>query len=315
MTNEEWAYEHRFDDMFITAEQAAYKAYDIIDGYYGGKRKRLHTRFPKLNADIAGGFEYNTVNTIAGRSSSGKTSLLTMFMEDFIEDNPKLKILCFSFEMSAEQNMLKFLSNQLKMPMRDLYSADRKLSPEQVNQIKMALSKLKLYPITFITNAVTPAELEEIVKARKTQLEEGESLMVAIDHTLLLKGVKSDDAAKFIIDDLQRRLIELKKHGLIVFFQLAQLNRNIDESGRRTDATQHYPISSDLSDSSAMQNASDVVLVIHNPAHLNIEHYGPRQLSTKDRIFIHVLKNRFFGKIGKMEMYTDDLEHNNLIEL
>jgi len=304
-----------FDNLYTTAEQAAYKAYDIIEGYYGGKRKRLHTRFPKLNGDIAGGFEYNTVNTIAGRASSGKTSLLTMFMEDAIADNPHLKILCFSFEMSAEQNMLKFLSNRLKMPMRDLYSADKKLSEEQVNTIKTELAKLKQYPITFVTSAVTPQEVEMIVMEQLYQLQPEESLMVAIDHTLLLKGVKSDDGAKFIIDDLQRRLIDMKKKGRVVFFQLAQLNRNIDDPSRRNDPQQHYPIASDLSDSSAMQNASDVVLVIHMPHHLNIDKYGPKQLSTKDRVFIHILKNRFFGRIGKMEMYADDLEHNNLIEL
>jgi len=303
------------ENVYVTAEQAAYKAYDIINGYYGGVRKRLHTRFPKLNKHVSAGFEYNTITTIAGLSSSGKTSLALMFLEDFITDNPKLKALVFSFEMSAEQNILKMLSSKLRIPMRDLYSADRKLEPDQVERIKQELARMKKYPIIFVDRSCAPWEIELMIKDQQSKLEAEESLAVFIDHTLLLKGVTGDSKAKATIDDLQNRLIDLKKLRGVIIFQLSQMNRNIKETSRITNPDLHYPMDSDISDSSTMAQASDILLCIHQPSILHITEYGPKHFSTDNKVFIHVVKNRFFGRMGAVERYDSDLEHNNLIEL
>ena len=91
------------------------------------------------------------------------------------------------------------------------------------------------------------------------------------------------------------------------------MNRNIEQPERINNPLSNYPMRSDLSSSDAIFQASDYVLVIHRPEILNIVEYGPNHLPTKNKVYIHILKNRDAGKPCILE-FENDLKFNNLIE-
>lgn len=95
--------------------------------------------------------------------------------------------------------------------------------------------------------------------------------------------------------------------------QLAQMNRNIEAPERINNPMSHYPMRSDLSSSDAIFQASDYVCVIHRPEILNIQEYGKSKLSTTNKVYIHMLKNRDAGKPCILQ-FENDLAYNNLIE-
>ncbi len=95
--------------------------------------------------------------------------------------------------------------------------------------------------------------------------------------------------------------------------QLAQMNRNIEQSERINNPLSHYPMRSDLSSSDAMFQASDYVLVLHRPEILGIQEYGPSHLPTNNKIYMHILKNRDAGRPCILE-FENDLAYNNIIE-
>ena len=92
------------------------------------------------------------------------------------------------------------------------------------------------------------------------------------------------------------------------------MNRNIEDPSRINNMLLHYPMRSDLSSSDSIFQASDYVLVIHRPETLNIQEYGPNRLPTKNKVYIHLLKNRDAGKPCILE-FENDLAYNNLIEV
>jgi hypothetical protein len=91
------------------------------------------------------------------------------------------------------------------------------------------------------------------------------------------------------------------------------MNRNIESPERINNPLNHYPMRSDISSSDAIFQASDYVHVLHRPEMLGITEYGPNHLLTKNKVYIHVLKNRDAGKPCILE-FENDLAYNNLIE-
>ena len=115
------------------------------------------------------------------------------------------------------------------------------------------------------------------------------------------------------ISELERVFIQIKKLPHTSVIQITQMNRNIEQPERINNPLSNYPMRSDLSSSDAIFQASDYVLVIHRPEILNIVEYGPNHLPTKNKVYIHILKNRDAGKPCILE-FENDLKFNNLIE-
>ena len=95
--------------------------------------------------------------------------------------------------------------------------------------------------------------------------------------------------------------------------QIAQLNRNIEQPERINNPTAHYPMRSDLSASDAMYQASDYIAVIMRPELNNIQSYGPKHLPVRDKIYMHVIKNRDGGNVGILE-FNNGLAYGDFLE-
>ena len=286
--------------------------------YIAGRREHsivsLKTRWNKFNKQCMGGIEPNTVYTVAGISGSGKSSFANLIQTDLIDLNPNedIIILSFSLEMVGFRQVGRTLSNKLRRTTSTLYSSETDLDDDTFKKVIAVSNKLKEYPIYFVDRPTTPTQVEEIIKAFYEKYVKGTNkhFIIIYDHALLTIQVGSIIET---ISQLERVFIQAKKYPLTSIVQLAQMNRNIETPERINNPLSHYPMRSDISSSDALFQASDYVLVIHRPEILNIQEYGPNHLSTINKVYIHILKNRDAGKPCILE-FENDLKYNNLIE-
>lgn len=274
----------------------------------------LATRWKKLNRCCMGGIEPNTVYTIAGISGSGKSSVANLIQTDLIDLNPNMDIvvLTFSLEMVGFRQIGRTLSNKLRRTTSDLYSSQQDLDDDTYQKVINVSNQLKNYPIYFVDNPGSPEQVRQTILSfyDKYVKDKNKYFVIIYDHTLLTKRVGTTIET---MSELQEVFIQIKKLPLTSIIQLSQMNRNIESPERINNPLAHYPMRSDLSSSDSIFQASDYVLVIHRPEILNIHEYGPDHLPTKDKVYIHILKNRDAGKPCILE-FENDLMYNNLIE-
>lgn len=274
----------------------------------------LATRWKKLNRCCMGGIEPNTVYTIAGISGSGKSSVANLIQTDLIDLNPNMDIvvLTFSLEMVGFRQIGRTLSNKLRRTTSDLYSSQQDLDDDTYRKVINVSNQLKNYPIYFVDNPGSPEQVRQTILSfyDKYVKDQNKYFVIIYDHTLLTKRVGTTIET---MSELQEVFIQIKKLPLTSIIQLSQMNRNIESPERINNPLAHYPMRSDLSSSDSIFQASDYVLVIHRPEILNIHEYGPDHLPTKNKVYIHILKNRDAGRPCILE-FENDLMYNNLIE-
>lgn len=274
----------------------------------------LATRWKKLNRCCMGGIEPNTVYTIAGISGTGKSSVANLIQTDLIDLNPNMDIvvLTFSLEMVGFRQIGRTLSNKLRRTTSDLYSSQQDLDDDTYQKVINVSNQLKKYPIYFVDNPGSPEQVRQTILSfyDKYVKEQNKYFVIIYDHTLLTKRVGTTIET---MSELQEVFIQIKKFPLTSIIQLSQMNRNIESPERINNPLAHYPMRSDLSSSDSIFQASDYVLVIHRPEILNIHEYGPDHLPTKNKVYIHILKNRDAGRPCILE-FENDLMYNNLIE-
>lgn len=286
--------------------------------YIAGRRNNeivsLKTRWSKFNKQCMGGIEPNTVLTIAGISGSGKSSFANLITTDVIDLNPQedIIVLNFSLEMVGFRQVGRTLSNKLRRTTSTLYSSEKSLDDETFRKVINVTNQLKGYPIYFVDSPTTPTQVENIIYEFYNTYVKGTNkhFLIIYDHALLTKQVGS---ILETISELERVFIQVKKLPMTSVIQLAQMNRNIEAPERINNPMSHYPMRSDLSSSDAIFQASDYVCVIHRPEILNIQEYGKSKLSTTNKVYIHMLKNRDAGKPCILQ-FENDLAYNNLIE-
>jgi replicative DNA helicase len=286
--------------------------------YIAGRRNNeivsLKTRWSKFNKQCMGGIEPNTVLTIAGISGSGKSSFANLITTDVIDLNPQEDIIAlnFSLEMVGFRQVGRTLSNKLRRTTSTLYSSEKRLDDETFRKVISVTNQLKEYPIYFVDSPTTPTQVESIIYEFYNTYVKGTNkhFLIIYDHALLTKQVGS---ILETISELERVFIQIKKLPMTSVIQLAQMNRNIEAPERINNPMSHYPMRSDLSSSDAIFQASDYVCVIHRPEILNIQEYGKSKLSTTNKVYIHMLKNRDAGKPCILQ-FENDLAYNNLIE-
>lgn len=306
--------EQNLSDVIRPMSEVAQEAIEYIGGRRNHSISSLKTRWVKFNKQCMGGIEPNVVMTIAGISGSGKSSFANLIQTDLIDLNPndEVVVLTFSLEMVGFRQVGRTLSNKLRKTTSTLYSSETDLDDNTFRQVIAVSNQLKEYPIYFVDDPGTPTQVRDIIYAFYNQYvkDTGKHFVIIYDHALLTKQVGSVIET---ISELERVFIQAKKLPLTSIIQIAQMNRNIEQSERINNALSHYPMRSDISSSDAIFQASDYVLVIHRPEILNILEYGPNHLPTQNKVYIHMLKNRDAGKPCILE-FENDLAYNNIIE-
>lgn len=274
----------------------------------------LRTRWNKFNKSCMGGIEPNMIYTIVGISGSGKSSFVNTLETDLIDlnSNQDVIVLNFSFEMLSSRQVGRKISSKLRQTTAELYSANNELTDDLLDRVEQTSQQIKSYPIYYVD---TPGTVEDIASTINYFYEtkaKDKKFVIILDHTLLVEGQNRESALQ-VISELQKLFIKVKKLPNTTIIQLSQMNRNIENPERINNPSMHYPMRSDISSADTIFHASDYVICIHRPELLNIQQYGPNRLLVKNKVYLHILKNRDAGECTILE-FDNDLKYNNLIE-
>lgn len=274
----------------------------------------LRTRWNKFDKSCMGGIEPNTIYTIVGISGSGKSSFVNTLETDLIDlnSNQDVIVLNFSFEMLSSRQVGRKISSKLRQTTAELYSANNELTDDLLDRVEQTSQQIKSYPIYYVD---TPGTVEDIASTINYFYEtkaKDKKFVIILDHTLLVEGQNRESALQ-VISELQKLFIKVKKLPNTTIIQLSQMNRNIENPERINNPSMHYPMRSDISSADTIFHASDYVICIHRPELLNIQQYGPNRLLVKNKVYLHILKNRDAGECAILE-FDNDLKYNNLIE-
>lgn len=265
----------------------------------------LLSRWDKLNKTMGGCFRFGEITAINGASGSGKSYILNMLREDFCNSdlnkfNRPFKILSFSFEMSAADELIRTYSSRLETSYSKLLSSEEKITQEYYQKVVAQSTNIKNDIIYYVETSGNREEIGRTVAHFNNQFPE-HLLIITFDHSLLAEYLDEQNEVDLINRISRLSLFFKKQYGAMVLI-LGQLNTEIEKSERIQNADLHYPKKLDIHGGKSIYMASDTVIVIHRPEKLGINIYGPERFPAKDLVAWHFLKGRLTGSEGMFRM-------------
>ncbi len=246
-----------------------------------GQVRGVPTGFTKLD-QMTTGLQAGDLIVIAGRPSMGKTTLAVNIAENAAVGH-KVPAAVFSMEMSAEQLTLRMIASLGRVNQSHLRTGQ--FSDEDWSRINGAIAQLSAAPLYIDeTPALTPTEVR--ARARRLKRERGLGLVV-VDYLQLMQvpGTRENRATE--ISEISRSLKALAKELQVPVIALSQLNRAVEQR------TEKRPVMSDLRESGAIEQDSDVILMIYRE-----EVYDPN--TTRKGLADIIIAKQRNGPIGEV---------------
>lgn len=290
---------------YISQEEAILKANEKIRKAMEEEFPGLYSRWPVINRMMGGCWRFGEVTYICGLSGHGKSYFLNMLRQDFctkkLNQYPRpYKILTFTFEMGADDEMIRTYSSRTGLSYSELMSAEDKITASQFEAIKLTSEDLINDICYYVETSGNRIEIMNTIDKFQKEFPEHQ-LIIMFDHTLLMNYYDEQNEVD-LINRLSRLAIEVKKRYGAMIILLGQLNTEIEKEERRssfeTKRYLHYPTKMDIHSGKSVYMASDNIMVIHRPELLYIDKYGTKGYDTKDLVAIHWLKGRLTGSLG-----------------
>ncbi|MBO6088481.1 DnaB-like helicase C-terminal domain-containing protein [bacterium] len=207
----------------------------------------LKTGFKDLDI-ILSGVENSSLITVGARPAMGKSSFAANIMLNLLEQNKKC--LFFSLELSEELLIKRLLcqigevdAHLLKMP------SEISKRKQSIDKILKAVDKLSKYDLTIYDEHFNVEDIKEKIEQVKPEF-------VFIDYLQLL-DVPSKKPRSESYEKVMKDLKKIAKDNNCIIFITSQLSRALES---RCDKR---PLLSDLRESGAIENISDVVMFIY----------------------------------------------------
>ena len=225
----------------------------VCERIFEEKPPVLQTGFKDLDT-ILSGAENSSLITIGARPAMGKSSFATNIMLNLLEQNKKC--LFFSLELS-EGLLIKRLLCQVGEVDYHLLQMPNEISKREKNveKIMKALDKLSKYDLTIYDEHFNVEDIKERIEQHKPEF-------VFIDYLQLL-DVPNKKPRSESYEKVMRNLKQIARDNNCIIFITSQLSRALES---RCDKR---PLLSDLRESGAIENISDVVMFIYRDDYYN----------------------------------------------
>lgn len=218
----------------------------------GGGLTGVPTGFADLDR-LTNGFHGGQMIVIAARPAVGKsTAALDMLRSAAIHH--RLPSALFSLEMGKIEITMRLLSAEARIPLQNMRKG--MMREEDWTRLATTMGDISDAPL-FIDDSPNLSLMEIRAKARRLKQQHGLKLIVVDYLQLMTSGSKRAESRQQEVSEFSRALKLLAKELEVPVIALSQLNRG---SEQRTDKK---PQMSDLRESGAIEQDSDMVILLH----------------------------------------------------
>ncbi len=250
---------------------------------------------------VIGGMIPTKVSVIGARSGTGKSAIIAQMFEASLRrkpDNSRVEFLCFTWELDPSIVIDRGVCLRTGLTIRQLNQGAKLLGEKTMASVKGAYEVLSHYPVQYHQYSLNISDvkklsIEFIKRCREKSEVEGNHVQPVIIIDYLNMAQFADEGLRtYGISSFMNGLKELcntTKACAVVFAQLS----------RETDKQHRIPDRADFSDSSAIENAADNLIVLYRAEHHNlptiVNPYTQEEISSKNKALIRVLKGRDYG--------------------
>lgn len=274
---------------FIPLSDAVNEYFDQIEFLINNPQTTLGvpSGFKDLD-ELLGGFQKSDLLIFAGRPGMGKTS----FMLSTAVNSARLgaRVAIFTMEMGADQLVQRMISMETGINSHQLRLG--RLSPQEYTRFVEAAGRISRFQI-FIDDTPALNPLQMRTKCRRLQHEYGLDLVMVDYLQLMNAGGTYENNRVQEISFISRALKELARELNVPIFSAAQLSRAVEQ---RQDKR---PLLSDLRESGAIEQDSDIVMFLYRDIVYNDSTEFPNQAD------VIIAKHRN-GATGTVSLYFDN---------
>ena len=161
----------------------------------------------------------------------------------------------FSLEMGKSEIVMRLLSAEAKIKLADMRSG--RMSDDDWRRLARRMSEISEAPM-YIDDSPNLTMMEIRAKARRLR-QKSELKLIVVDYLQLMTSGKKFESRQQEVSEFSRSLKLLAKELQVPVVALSQLNRSPEQ---RTDKK---PMLSDLRESGAIEQDSDIVILLHRP--------------------------------------------------
>jgi replicative DNA helicase len=268
-------------------KEALVETFERVSHLYeqGASVTGVSSGFSELDA-VTAGFQPGNLIILAARPSMGKSALMANFCENAaLEGNQAVAL--FSLEMSESELAQRFIASQASIRGDDLRKG--KVPPSRWPKILQASNRLGHSPL-YIDDSSDLSVLDVRAKARRLAQQHADGLgLLLIDYLQLMRASGTADNRVEQIGQISRGLKTLARELDVPIIALSQLNRGVEQ---RTDKR---PVLSDLRESGAIEQDSDLVMFIYRDEYYHDD-------SEREGIADLIISKHRNGGLGTVEL-------------
>jgi replicative DNA helicase len=251
--------QHRIRGSFDHVEVLVRESFEQITKMYesGGEMVGTPTGFRDVD-QLTSGLQPGNLVVVAGRPSMGK-SAFALGVASNLAVHHGIPVAVFTLEMSKIEVVQRFLCAEARVELQRLRTG--KLTPEDWPRLVKACDTLTKAPI-FVDDTRMTTMLEIRAKARRLKAREPKLGLVIVDY-LQLMGSGSIEHRVQEVSQISRSLKVIAGDLEVPVMALSQLSRGVES---RTDKR---PLLSDLRESGAIEQDSDLVLFLYRDEYYN----------------------------------------------
>lgn len=247
--------ERRMSEDYIALEDLLQPTMDEIDAIAsrGGHSAGVPTGFIDLDA-VTNGLHAGQMCVVAARPGLGKSTLGLDFARSCSVTNGMSSVI-FSLEMSRTEITMRLLSAEARIRLSDMRSG--RMSDDDWTRLARRMGEISEAPL-FIDDSPNMTMMEIRAKARRLK-QRNDLRLIVVDYLQLMSSGKRVESRQQEVSEFSRQLKLLAKELEVPLVAISQLNRGPEQ---RTD---RKPMLADLRESGAIEQDSDMVILLHRP--------------------------------------------------
>ncbi len=245
----------RISEDYVALEELLQPTMDEIDAIAsrGGVALGVPTGFADLD-EVTNGLHPGQMVVVAARPGIGK-STLALDVARSASIRHGVTSLIFSLEMSRSEIVMRLLSAEARIRLSDMRSG--RMSDDDWTRLARRMSEISQAPL-FIDDSPNMTMMEIRAKARRLR-QRHDLKLVVVDYLQLMSSGRKVESRQQEVSEFSRQLKLLAKELQVPLIAVSQLNRGPEQ---RTDKR---PVLADLRESGAIEQDSDVVILLHRP--------------------------------------------------